>query len=89
MKSSMRLPGGRTCSNHLHRWKGVVPAHAGTHNHRPLWLTENRSVRLLKEKPRRMGPCFPPGRRRSGSASPADAVNLPVQRRVLVLHLFE
>jgi hypothetical protein len=38
--------------------KGVVPAKAGTHNHRPLLLQKAVSPRAKHEKPRRMGPRF-------------------------------
>jgi hypothetical protein len=40
-----------------HCWSRVVPAKAGTHNHRSL-LEHKPSAILPKAKPRRMGPCF-------------------------------
>ncbi len=36
----------------------VVPAKAGTHNHRRLWLQNTLAVSFKSIGPRRMGPCF-------------------------------
>src|SRR5579864_4911156 len=37
---------------------GVVPAKAGTHNHRLLWLRKVTTACISAETPRRMGPCI-------------------------------
>jgi hypothetical protein len=39
-----------------HNKFGVVPANAGTHNHRPLLLRKVSTHTTQIEKPRRMGP---------------------------------